>query len=134
MELAQAARELGCWAADEMGVPAAARAPESTLRRLCLGQGAEIWAYILRHVHSQRSVKKIRGNLLWYGHQDSPEVRRKSELEATVARLRAEIQELDQSLELMERENETHGDLQGRADGWWNMGGGRCWQPPLFLP
>nr|XP_051692055.1 HAUS augmin-like complex subunit 5 [Oryctolagus cuniculus] len=108
MELAQAARELGCWAADEMGVPAAARAPESTLRRLCLGQGAEIWAYILRHVHSQRSVKKIRGNLLWYGHQDSPEVRRKSELEATVARLRAEIRELDQSLELMERENEAH--------------------------
>uniref|UniRef100_A0A5F9DK84 HAUS augmin like complex subunit 5 n=1 Tax=Oryctolagus cuniculus TaxID=9986 RepID=A0A5F9DK84_RABIT len=97
MELAQAARELGCWAADEMGVPAAARAPESTLRRLCLGQGAEIWAYILRHVHSQR-----------YGHQDSPEVRRKSELEATVARLRAEIRELDQSLELMERENEAH--------------------------
>lgn len=77
-------------------------------RRLCLGQGAEIWAYILRHVHSQRSVKKIRGNLLWYGHQDSPEVRRKSELEATAARLRAEIRELDQSLELMERENEAH--------------------------
>uniref|UniRef100_A0A8C6RIZ6 Uncharacterized protein n=1 Tax=Nannospalax galili TaxID=1026970 RepID=A0A8C6RIZ6_NANGA len=64
MELAQEARELGCWAAEEMGVPEAARAPESTLRRLCLGQGADIWAYIMQHVRSQR-----------YGHQDSPEVR-----------------------------------------------------------
>ncbi|KAB1274452.1 HAUS augmin-like complex subunit 5 [Camelus dromedarius] len=74
---------------------------------LCLGQGADIWAYVLRHVHNQRNVKKIRGNLLWYGHQDSPEARRKLELEAAVARLRAEILELDQSLELMERETEA---------------------------
>ncbi|XP_024206825.2 HAUS augmin-like complex subunit 5 isoform X2 [Pan troglodytes] len=107
MELAQEARELGCWAVEEMGVPVAARAPESTLRRLCLGQGADIWAYILQHVHSQRTVKKIRGNLLWYGHQDSPQVRQKLELEAAVTRLRAEIQELDQSLELMERDTEA---------------------------
>ncbi|PNJ11171.1 HAUS augmin-like complex subunit 5 [Pongo pygmaeus] len=107
MELAHEARELGCWAVEEMGVPVAARAPESTLRRLCLGQGADIWAYILQHVHSQRTVKKIRGNLLWYGHQDSPQVRRKLELEAAVTRLRAEIQELDQSLELMERDTEA---------------------------
>ena len=33
MELAQQARELGCWAAEEMEVPVAARVPESTLRR-----------------------------------------------------------------------------------------------------
>ncbi|XP_026934685.1 HAUS augmin-like complex subunit 5 isoform X3 [Sagmatias obliquidens] len=107
MELAQQARELGCWAAEEMEAPVAARAPESTLRRLCLGQGADIWAYVLRHVHSQRNVKKIRGNLLWYGHQDSPEARRKLKLEAAVAHLRAEILELDQSLELLERETEA---------------------------
>ncbi|XP_068384627.1 HAUS augmin-like complex subunit 5 isoform X4 [Eschrichtius robustus] len=107
MELSQQARELGCWAAEEMEAPVAARAPESTLRRLCLGQGADIWAYVLRHVHSQRNVKKIRGNLLWYGHQDSPEARRKLKLEAAVAHLRAEILELDQSLELLERETEA---------------------------
>uniref|UniRef100_A0A480SQQ7 HAUS augmin-like complex subunit 5 n=1 Tax=Sus scrofa TaxID=9823 RepID=A0A480SQQ7_PIG len=113
MELAQEARELGRWAAEEMEAPVAARAPEPTLRRLCLGQGADIWAYVLRHVHSQRSVKKIRGNLLWYGLQDSPEARRKLELEAAVARLQAEILELDQSLELMERETEAQGDPWG---------------------
>ncbi|XP_008540544.2 HAUS augmin-like complex subunit 5 [Equus przewalskii] len=107
MALAQEARQLGCWVAEEMEAPLAARVPESTLRRLCLGQGADIWTYILRHVHSQRSVQKIRGNLLWYGHQGSPEARRKLELETAVARLRAEILELDQSLELMERETEA---------------------------
>ncbi|XP_012881681.1 PREDICTED: HAUS augmin-like complex subunit 5 [Dipodomys ordii] len=115
MELVREARELDCWAVEEMGVPLAARAPESTLRRLCLGQGADIWAYVLKHVHSQRSLKKIRGNLLWYGYQDSPEVRRKLELEATAARLRAEIQELDQSLELMDQETETQNIAEEQA-------------------
>lgn len=33
MELVPQARELGCWAAGEMRVPAASRAPESTFRR-----------------------------------------------------------------------------------------------------
>ncbi|KAM5296206.1 HAUS augmin-like complex subunit 5 isoform 2-T2 [Glossophaga mutica] len=107
MEVVQEARELACWAAEEMEAPEAARVPESTLRRLCLGQGADIWAYVLRHVHSQRNVEKIRGNLLWYGHQYSPEACRKLELEAAVARLRTEIQELDQSLELMDQETEA---------------------------
>ncbi|XP_036895518.1 HAUS augmin-like complex subunit 5 isoform X2 [Sturnira hondurensis] len=117
MEVVQEARELACWAAEEMEAPEAARLPESTLRRLCLGQGTDIWAYVLRHVHSQRNVKKIRGNLLWYGHQSSPEACRKLELEAAVARLRREIQELDQSLELMDQETEAQGDSQG-----WMMG------------
>ncbi|XP_053771597.1 HAUS augmin-like complex subunit 5 isoform X2 [Desmodus rotundus] len=107
MEVVQEARELVCWLEEEMEAPEAARVPESTLRRLCLGQGADIWAYVLRHVHSQRNVKKIRGNLLWYGHQYSPETSRKLELEAAVAHLRTEIQELDQSLELMDQETEA---------------------------
>ncbi|XP_006899737.1 PREDICTED: HAUS augmin-like complex subunit 5 [Elephantulus edwardii] len=107
MELELKARKLSSWAAEEMGAPATARASEATLRRLCLGQGAHIWAYILQHVHSQRSVKKVRGNLLWYGHQDSSEAHRKLELKATVARLRAEIQELDQNLEQMEQDTEA---------------------------
>ncbi|KAM6225030.1 HAUS augmin-like complex subunit 5 [Rhynchocyon petersi] len=115
MELVLEARELSSWAAEEMGAPPMARASEATLRRLCLGQGADIWAYILRHVQSQRNVKKIRGNLLWYGHQDSPEVHRKLELEATVARLRAEIQELDQSLEQMEQDTETQDTVLEQA-------------------
>ncbi|XP_007538743.2 HAUS augmin-like complex subunit 5 [Erinaceus europaeus] len=114
MELAQQVRKLGLWAAEEMGLPAAVRPPESTLRRLCLGQGADIWAYVLQHVHSQRNVKKVRGNLLWYGYQDRSQVSQKLELKATIARLRAEIQELDQSLELMDQETETQDMAMGQ--------------------
>uniref|UniRef100_A0A8C9PI76 Uncharacterized protein n=1 Tax=Spermophilus dauricus TaxID=99837 RepID=A0A8C9PI76_SPEDA len=69
VKLVQEAWELHCGAAKRCGCPRHP-GPESTV--LCLGQEADIWAYILQHVHS-RSVKKIRGNLLWYGHQDSPE-------------------------------------------------------------
>lgn len=107
MDQTPKARELSCWAAEEMEVPPAARPGESTLRRLCLGQGSDIWAYVVQYVRNQRSIKTIRGNLLWYGHQDNPKVRQKLELEATVARLRAEIQGLDQNLEQMDRETEA---------------------------
>lgn len=107
MELTQKERELSRWAAEEMEVPLAARPRESTLRRLCLSQGADIWAYIVQHVRSQRNIKTIQGNLLWHAYQDNPKIHRKLELEATVARLRAENQELDQSLELMDQESET---------------------------
>lgn len=107
MELTQKERELSRWAAEEMEVPLAARPRESTLRRLCLSQGADIWAYIVQHVRSQRNIKKIQGNLLWHAYQDNPKIHRKLELEATVARLRAENQELDQSLELMDQESEA---------------------------
>lgn len=117
MELTQEERELSRWAAEEMAVPPAARPRESTLRRLCLGQGADIWAYVVQHVRSRRNIKTIQGNLLWYGHQDNPKVRRKLELEATVARLRAENQELDQSLELMDQKTEAQGDTWGRPNG-----------------
>ncbi|XP_027287040.1 HAUS augmin-like complex subunit 5 isoform X2 [Cricetulus griseus] len=106
-DLRQKVRELSRWAAEEMEAPRAAVPGEPALRRMCLGQGADIWAYIVQHVRSQRSVKTVRGNLLWYGHQDNSKVRRKLELEATVARLRAESQKLDQSLELMDQETEA---------------------------
>ncbi|XP_006867475.1 PREDICTED: HAUS augmin-like complex subunit 5 [Chrysochloris asiatica] len=117
MDLILEARELGCWAAEEMGAPTTARASETTLRRLCLAQGADIWAYIVRHVHSQRSVKKVQGNLLWYGHipEDSREAHRKLELEATIARLRAEIQELDRSLEQLEQDTEAQDTAMEQA-------------------
>ncbi|XP_052022212.1 HAUS augmin-like complex subunit 5 isoform X2 [Apodemus sylvaticus] len=105
MELTQEERELSRWAAEEMAVSPAARPRESTLRRLCLGQGADIWAYVVQHVHSQRNIKTIQGNLLWYGHQDNPKIRQ--ELDATVTRHRAENQEIDQSLELMDQKTEA---------------------------
>lgn len=52
------------------------------------------------------------------------QARRKSELEAAIARLRAEIQELDQNLEMMAQETETQGDPRDWAGGQQSGGEG----------
>ncbi|XP_044527125.1 HAUS augmin-like complex subunit 5 [Gracilinanus agilis] len=71
---------------------------------MCIGPMADIWTFLTQRIHNQRTVRKIRGNLLWYSHQESPEAVRRRELEAALGRLRAEIQEIDLNLELTERE------------------------------
>uniref|UniRef100_A0A5F8HAD6 HAUS augmin like complex subunit 5 n=1 Tax=Monodelphis domestica TaxID=13616 RepID=A0A5F8HAD6_MONDO len=72
--------------------------------RMCIGPMADIWTFLTQRIHSQRTVKKIRGNLLWYSHQESPEAVRRRELETALGRVQAEIKEIDLSLELTERE------------------------------
>ncbi|CAM5176320.1 unnamed protein product [Eretmochelys imbricata] len=64
MERGGPALELKVWAAQEMGLPREKVPPDGAFRRMCSGQCAEIWRYVTRHVHHQRNVKKIRGNLL----------------------------------------------------------------------
>ncbi|XP_065436652.1 HAUS augmin-like complex subunit 5 [Chrysemys picta bellii] len=75
MERGGPALELKLWAAQEMGLPPAKVPPDGAFRRMCSGQCAEIWRYVTQHVHHQRNVKKIRGNLLWYQHLEEAEVR-----------------------------------------------------------
>uniref|UniRef100_A0A4X2LS74 HAUS augmin like complex subunit 5 n=1 Tax=Vombatus ursinus TaxID=29139 RepID=A0A4X2LS74_VOMUR len=71
---------------------------------MCMGPMADVWTFLTKKIHNQRTVKKIRGNLLWYSHQESPEAGRRRELEAALTRVQAEIGEMDLSLELAERE------------------------------
>ncbi|XP_072472385.1 HAUS augmin-like complex subunit 5 isoform X2 [Notamacropus eugenii] len=104
MDPASLAQEVGRWAAGEMGCPTSLLPPEPALRRMCMGPMADIWTFLTQRIHSQRTVRKIRGNLLWYNHQESPEASRRRELEAALMRVRAEIGEMDLSLELAERE------------------------------
>ncbi|XP_020832888.1 HAUS augmin-like complex subunit 5 isoform X2 [Phascolarctos cinereus] len=104
MDPASLAQEVGRWAAREMGCPAALLPPEPALRRMCMGPMADVWTFLTQKIHNQRTVKKIRGNLLWYSHQESPEAGRRRELEAALMRVQAEIGEMDLSLELAERE------------------------------
>ncbi|CAM2108047.1 unnamed protein product [Caretta caretta] len=101
MERGGPALELKLWAAQEMGLPPGE------------GQCAEIWRYVTRHVHHQRNVKKIRGNLLWYQHLEEaegkpsgsePEQERRQQLAQGVARLRGELQQLDLQMETAQRE------------------------------
>ncbi|XP_036602322.1 HAUS augmin-like complex subunit 5 isoform X1 [Trichosurus vulpecula] len=104
MDPASLAQEVGRWAAREMGCPAALLPPDPALRRMCMGPMADVWTFLTQRIHSQRTVRKIRGNLLWYSHQESPEASRRRELEAALMRVQAEIREMDLSLELAERE------------------------------
>ncbi|XP_065275881.1 HAUS augmin-like complex subunit 5 [Emys orbicularis] len=113
MERGGPALELKLWAAQEMGLPPAKVPPDGAFRRMCSGQCAEIWRYVTRHVHHQRNVKKIRGNLLWYQHleeaegkpsRSEPEQERHRKLAQGVARLRGELQQLDLQMETAQRE------------------------------
>lgn len=60
--------ELQRWARDEMGLNE--QLHEATIRRLCCGQCADIWGYVIKHVRSCRNVEKIRGNLKWLHHME----------------------------------------------------------------
>ncbi|CAM5175660.1 unnamed protein product [Eretmochelys imbricata] len=102
-----------------MGLPREKVPPDGAFRRMCSGQCAEIWRYVTRHVHHQRNVKKIRGNLLrplslstfsllYSGlgkpSGSEPEQERRQQLAQGVARLRGELQQLDLQTETAQRE------------------------------
>ncbi|XP_064425385.1 HAUS augmin-like complex subunit 5 [Latimeria chalumnae] len=74
MEHKTLAQELKKWVSEEMGLPARKLPPDSMFRKLCLGQCADIWKHVTQHVCSQRTVKKIRGNLYWYTQLQQSEV------------------------------------------------------------
>ncbi|CAM5175651.1 unnamed protein product [Eretmochelys imbricata] len=104
-----------------MGLPREKVPPDGAFRRMCSGQCAEIWRYVTRHVHHQRNVKKIRGNLLrpCVRYQlleeaeergpgkpsgSEPEQERRQQLAQGVAHLRGELQLLDLQIETAQRE------------------------------
>ncbi|TRZ06599.1 hypothetical protein HGM15179_020508 [Zosterops borbonicus] len=98
------AEALGRWARDEMEMPPSALPSPAALRRLCSGPTAPIWDFVTRHVRSQRNVKKIRGNLRWYGHLRQMEAAagppgRQGALRGAVGRLRKELQDLGDAIE-----------------------------------
>ncbi|KAL8220146.1 UNVERIFIED_CONTAM: hypothetical protein K2H54_039590 [Gekko kuhli] len=107
------AQELRRWAAEEMKLPPGKIPSESAARRMCSGQCAEIWKYVIRHVRHQRNVKKIRGNLLWYQQMDKTvgksrdsgsESERRKQLLQGIARLRGELEQIDGQIESAQRE------------------------------
>ncbi|XP_015273581.1 PREDICTED: HAUS augmin-like complex subunit 5 [Gekko japonicus] len=107
------AQELRRWAAEEMKLPPGKIPSESAARRMCSGQCAEIWKFVIRHVRHQRNVKKIRGNLLWYQQMDETEGKsrgsdsekeRRKQLLQGIARLRGELEQIDGQIESAQRE------------------------------
>ncbi|KAM4651036.1 HAUS augmin-like complex subunit 5 [Discoglossus pictus] len=113
MERKTLAQELKRWAVEEMGLTAQKAPSEDTLQRLFIGQCADIWKYIIRHVHSQRNVRKIEGNLLWYQQLQRSEAQRSAEeqeqqrrkkLCKEILELRSELQHLQEQIHSAERE------------------------------
>ncbi|XP_053546149.1 HAUS augmin-like complex subunit 5 [Bombina bombina] len=113
MERRTLAQELRRWAVEEMGLPAQKAPSEDTLQRLFIGQYADIWKFIIRHVYSQRTVRKIEGNLLWYQQLQRSEAQRSAEEEEQQRRkklckeileLRTELQHLQEQIQCCEQE------------------------------
>ncbi|KAM4702996.1 HAUS augmin-like complex subunit 5 [Rhinophrynus dorsalis] len=113
MERKSLAQELRRWAVEEMGLPSQKAPSEEMLQRLFIGQCADIWKFIIRHVYSQRNVRKIEGNLLWYQQIQHSEAQRSAEEEEQQRRkqlcreileLRSELQHLQEQIQNAERE------------------------------
>ncbi|XP_029432639.1 HAUS augmin-like complex subunit 5 isoform X2 [Rhinatrema bivittatum] len=113
MEHKSLAQELKKWVTEEMGLAAHKVPSEAVFRKLCVGQCGDIWKYVIRHVHSQRNVKKIEGNLLWYQHLHQTEVKQsefelqqehRKQLVKEIATVKLELQQLNQQIKLAERE------------------------------
>ncbi|XP_053122628.1 HAUS augmin-like complex subunit 5 isoform X2 [Hemicordylus capensis] len=111
--MAELAQELRRWAAEEMKLPPSKVPGESDARRMCSGQCAEIWKYVIRHVRHQRTVKKIRGNLLWYQQMEKSEgksddskseTERRKQLAQSISRLKGELQQIDLQIEAAQQE------------------------------
>ncbi|XP_070620070.1 HAUS augmin-like complex subunit 5 [Erythrolamprus reginae] len=107
------AQDLRRWAAEEMELPPGKVPSERDARRMCSGQCADIWKYIIQHVHHQRTVKKIRGNLLWYRQMEKSEDKpsdsesdkeRRNQLIQAISCLKEENQQLGLQMELAQRE------------------------------
>ncbi|XP_030826537.1 HAUS augmin-like complex subunit 5 [Camarhynchus parvulus] len=97
------AEALGRWLREEMELPPSAAPSPAALRRLCSGPTAPVWDYVTRHVRNQRNVKKIRGNLRWYGHLQELQAApappsQQGALRACAARLRKELQGLGDAI------------------------------------
>ncbi|KAG8569957.1 hypothetical protein GDO81_014614 [Engystomops pustulosus] len=107
------AQELRRWVQEEMGVPQQKAPSEEILQRLFIGQCADIWKYVMRHVRSQRTVKNIDGNLLWYQQlqhseaqhsEEEKERQRRRQLCQEIQELRTELQHLREQIVSAERE------------------------------
>ncbi|XP_069812465.1 HAUS augmin-like complex subunit 5 [Dendropsophus ebraccatus] len=107
------AQELRRWAVEEMGLPQQKAPTEEMLHRLFIGQCADIWKYIIRHVRSQRTVKNMEGNLLWYQQlqrseaqlsAEEEEQQRRKRLCQEILDLRSELQHLQEQIQSAEQE------------------------------
>ncbi|XP_073426497.1 HAUS augmin-like complex subunit 5 [Dendrobates tinctorius] len=113
MDRRSLAQDLRRWAVQEMGLPPHKVPSEEMLQRLFIGQCADIWKYIIRHVRSERTVRNMEGNLHWYQQIRRSEVQRSAEekeqqrrwqLSQEILALRSELQHLQEQIQTAEKD------------------------------
>ncbi|XP_063798244.1 HAUS augmin-like complex subunit 5 isoform X2 [Pseudophryne corroboree] len=113
MDRRNLAQELRRWVVEEMGLPQQKAPSEEMLQRLFIGQCADIWKYVIRHVRSQRTVRNIEGNLMWYQQLqhsvaqrsvEEEELQHKKQLCQEILELRSELHHLQEQISSAEKE------------------------------
>ncbi|XP_069599193.1 HAUS augmin-like complex subunit 5 isoform X2 [Ranitomeya imitator] len=113
MDRRSLAQDLRRWAVQEMGLPPHKAPSEEMLQRLFIGQCADIWKYVIRHVRSERTVRNMEGNLRWYQQMqhleaqrsaEEKEQRRRKQLSQEILALRSELQLLQEQIQSAEKD------------------------------
>ncbi|XP_030640222.1 HAUS augmin-like complex subunit 5 [Chanos chanos] len=100
-------RELKRWAIEEFNIPPQSLPHDSYIKTLCVGSGASIWKYVIRHVFNQRNVRMMRGNLQWYKILQDKELKemegqseaaKRLELQREIEEMKAELNQLDSQI------------------------------------
>ncbi|CAJ0950185.1 unnamed protein product [Ranitomeya imitator] len=113
MDRRSLAQDLRRWAVQEMGLPPHKAPSEEMLQRLFIGQCADIWKYVIRHVRSERTVRNMEGNLRWYQQMQHLEAQRSAEekeqwrrkqLSQEILALRSELQLLQEQIQSAEKD------------------------------
>ncbi|XP_050972421.1 HAUS augmin-like complex subunit 5 isoform X2 [Labeo rohita] len=104
-------QELKRWAVEELELPAARLPDDGYIKTLCVGPGASIWKYITQHVHKERNVRVMRGNIQWYKVLQDKELNqmknqnkdaRRLELQREIDALQTELNQLDTKISRVE--------------------------------
>uniref|UniRef100_A0AAY4ATR1 HAUS augmin-like complex subunit 5 n=1 Tax=Denticeps clupeoides TaxID=299321 RepID=A0AAY4ATR1_9TELE len=119
-------RELRRWATEEFNFPPESLPHESYMKTLCVGSGAPIWKYVIRHVFQEKKVRVIRGNLQWYPYsmlslflkklEGQSEAVRCQELQQEIEQLTAELAQLDSHIN--DAEEQLAAEEQSVSESW----------------
>ncbi|XP_028856160.1 HAUS augmin-like complex subunit 5 [Denticeps clupeoides] len=118
-------RELRRWATEEFNFPPESLPHESYMKTLCVGSGAPIWKYVIRHVFQEKKVRVIRGNLQWYRVLQDKELKklegqseavRCQELQQEIEQLTAELAQLDSHIN--DAEEQLAAEEQSVSESW----------------
>ncbi|XP_066500224.1 HAUS augmin-like complex subunit 5 [Hoplias malabaricus] len=104
-------QEVMRWATEELEFPPHRLPHISYIKTLCVGSGASIWKYVVQHIHHERNVRMMRGNIQWYKILQDKELKQVEgrnkdaqsvELQREIEELQTELTQLDQKISTVE--------------------------------